>query len=98
MDTSNKARKTLMYTKDQTPLMPLSGTRKVVRTPTDSFETADNVEVHIPEEIITDEFRKSLLESTKRENLIITYRSGKATHSRKIILGSLLRICMDTRD
>ncbi len=38
--------------KDQTPLLPLSGTRKVVRTPTNPFETADTSEVFVPKEII----------------------------------------------
>jgi hypothetical protein len=43
--------KTLGQTKDQTPLLPLSGTRKVVRTSTNPFETADNVEVFVQKEI-----------------------------------------------
>jgi hypothetical protein len=47
-----KAGKELGQTKDQTPLLPLSGTRKVVRTPTNPFETTDTVEVFVPKEII----------------------------------------------
>ena len=47
-----KAGKTLGQTKDQTPLLPLSGTRKVVRTPTNPFEVDDTVEVFVPKEII----------------------------------------------
>ena len=35
-----KAGKTVEGTKDRTPLLPLSGTRKVVRTPTNPFEVA----------------------------------------------------------
>jgi hypothetical protein len=41
-----KVGKTLGQTKDQTPLLPLSGTRKVLRTPTNPFEEADTVEVY----------------------------------------------------
>jgi hypothetical protein len=33
-------------------MLPLSGTRKVVRTPTNPFEEADTVEVFVPKEII----------------------------------------------
>jgi hypothetical protein len=47
-----KAGQTLGQTKDQTPLLPLSGTRKVVRTPTNPFEVAGTVEVFVPKEII----------------------------------------------
>jgi hypothetical protein len=47
-----KVGKTLGQTKDQTPLLPLSGTRKVVRTPTNPFETAGTVEVFVVKEII----------------------------------------------
>ena len=47
-----KAGQTLGQTKDQTPLLPLSGTRKVVRTPTNPFEAAGTVEVFVPKEII----------------------------------------------
>ncbi len=36
----------------QTPLLSLSGTRKVVRTPTNPFEAADTAEVFVPKEII----------------------------------------------
>ena len=39
--------------KDQTPLLSLSGTRKVVSTPTNPFETAGTDEVFVPKEIIT---------------------------------------------
>ena len=42
----------MAQTKDQTPVLPLPGTRKVVRTPTNPFETADTVEVFVPKEII----------------------------------------------
>ncbi len=52
MSKSKKAGKTLAYTKDQTPLLPLSGTRKVVRTPTNPFEAAATAEVHVPKDII----------------------------------------------
>ena len=51
MSKSKKAGKTLAYTKDQTPLLPLSGTRKVVRTPTNPFETVDNAEVHLQKKL-----------------------------------------------
>ena len=47
MDRKNKAGKSLTQTKDQTPLLSLSGTRKVVRTPTNPFETDDTVEVFV---------------------------------------------------
>ncbi len=53
MGRKNKARKALAQTKDQTPLLPLSGTRKVVRTPTNPFEVTDTVELFVPKEIIT---------------------------------------------
>ena len=52
MDRKNKGGKELAQTKDQTPLLPLSGTRKVVRTPTNTFEVAGTVEVFVPKEII----------------------------------------------
>ena len=47
-----KAGQTLGQTNVQTPLLPLSGTRKVVRTPTNPFEAAGTVEVFVPKEII----------------------------------------------
>jgi hypothetical protein len=47
-----KAGKTVEGTKDRTPLLSLSGTRKVVRTPTNPFEAADTAEVFVPKEII----------------------------------------------
>jgi hypothetical protein len=47
-----KAGKTLGQTKDQTSLLTLSGTRKVVRTPTNPFEVTGTVEVFVPKEII----------------------------------------------
>ena len=52
MGRKNKVGKELAQTKDQTPLSPLSGTRKVVRTPTNPFEVSDTVEVFVPKEII----------------------------------------------
>ena len=52
MGRKNKGGKELAQTKDQTPLLPLSGTRKVVRTPTNPFEVACTVEVFVPKEII----------------------------------------------
>ena len=52
MGRKNKGGKELAQTKDQTPLLPLSGTRKVVRTPTNPFEAAGTVEVFVPKEII----------------------------------------------
>jgi hypothetical protein len=36
-----------VYSKDQTPLLSLSGTRKVVRTPTNLAETAVTAEVQL---------------------------------------------------
>jgi hypothetical protein len=42
-----KGWKVSVYHKDQTPLLPLSGTRKVVRTPTNLTETAATVEVQL---------------------------------------------------
>ena len=47
-----KAGKTVTQTKAQTPFLPLSGTRKVVRTPTNPFETVGTVEVFVPKEKI----------------------------------------------
>jgi hypothetical protein len=47
-----KAGKTVAQTKDQTPLLPLSGTHKVVRTPTNPFEATGTAEVFVPKEII----------------------------------------------
>jgi hypothetical protein len=41
-----KAEKTVKETKDRTPLMPLSGTRKVVRTPTNPFKTESSAETY----------------------------------------------------
>ena len=52
MGRKNKGGKELAQTKDQTPLLPLSGSRKVVRTPTNPFEAAGTVEVFVPKEII----------------------------------------------
>ena len=52
MGRKNKAGKALAQTKDQTPLFPLSGTRKFLRTPTNPFETSGTVEVFVPKEII----------------------------------------------
>ena len=52
MGRKNKAGKSLGQTKDKTPLSPLSGTRKVLRTPTNPFEAAGTVEVFVPKEII----------------------------------------------
>ena len=52
MGKSNKAGKTLTHTKDQTPFLHLSGTRKVVRTPTNPVEEDVNAEVCVPKEII----------------------------------------------
>ena len=42
----------MAQTKDQTPLLPLSGTRKVVRTPTNPFEVTGTVEVFVAKKII----------------------------------------------
>jgi hypothetical protein len=47
-----KGGKVSVQPKDQTPLFPLSGTRKVVRTPTNPFETVGTTEVFVPKEII----------------------------------------------
>ena len=47
-----KGGKVSVQPKDQTPLLPLSGTRKVVRTPTNPFETAAHSEVHVPKDMI----------------------------------------------
>ena len=52
MGRKHKAGKALGQTTDKTPLLPLSGTRKVVRTPTNPFEAAGTVEVFVPKEII----------------------------------------------
>ena len=64
-----------MQTKDQTPLLPLSGTRKVVRTTTNPVETAVNAEMlscTFQKKSLFEEFRKSLQESVRGKNLIIT--------------------------
>jgi hypothetical protein len=47
-----KTGKILVQTEDQTPLLSLSGTWKVVRTPTNPFETVTDAEVHVPKDII----------------------------------------------
>ena len=52
-----------------TPLLSLSGTRKVVRTPTNQFETTVNAEVHVPKEIIP---RRNFYTVRRGENLIMT--------------------------
>ena len=52
MGRKNKGGKELAQIKDQTPLLPLSGSRKVVRTPTNPFEAAGTIEVFVPKEII----------------------------------------------
>jgi hypothetical protein len=49
VDRKNKAGKALAQPKDQTPLLPLSATRKVVRTPTNPFEAAGTVEQRMNE-------------------------------------------------
>ena len=75
MGKSKKVGKTLGQTKDQTPLLPLTGTRKVVRTPTNPFEAAVTVEVFVPKEIIArriQESKTSLQGRTKAEKLNIT--------------------------
>jgi hypothetical protein len=48
----NKGGKTLGQTKDLTTLLLLSGTRKVVRIPTNPFEVGNIVEVFVSKEII----------------------------------------------
>ena len=48
-----KGGKVLVHPKDQTPFLSLSGTRKVVRTPTNLFEVVDNGEDFVPKDIIT---------------------------------------------
>jgi hypothetical protein len=48
-----KGGKVLVHTRDQTPFLPLSGTRKVVRTPTTPLETVVNGEDFFPKDIIT---------------------------------------------
>ncbi len=73
-----KTGKTLGQTKDQTPLLSLSGTRKVVRTPTNPFETTDTVEVFVPKEIIVQRIQdiftgpnkdlRSVVEDRKRKD------------------------------
>ena len=65
MGRKNKTGKVLTQTKDQTPLLPLSGTRKVVRTPTNPFEVADTVEVFVPKEIIDRRIQDIFTESNK---------------------------------
>ena len=52
MGRKNKGGKELAQPKDQTPLLPLSGSRKVVRTPTNPFEAAGTIEVFVPKEVI----------------------------------------------
>ena len=49
-----KGWKVSVYHKDQTPLLPLSETRKVVRKPTNPFEMVVNGEVHVLKDIITE--------------------------------------------
>ncbi len=46
MGKSKKAGKTLAHTKEQTPQLPLSETRKVVRTPTNPFKTESSAETY----------------------------------------------------
>ena len=48
-----KGGKVLVYSRDQTPFRSLSGTQKVVRTPTTPLEEAVNGEDFVPKEIIT---------------------------------------------
>jgi hypothetical protein len=74
MGKSNKTGKTLAHTKDKTPLLPLSGTRKVVRTTTNPVETAVNAEMlscTFQKKSLFEEFRKSQ-KSVRGKNLIIT--------------------------
>ena len=52
MSGQKKAGKTLGQTKDQTPFLPLLGTRKVVSTPTIPFDVAGTAQVFVPKEII----------------------------------------------
>jgi len=51
------------HTKDQTPFLPLSGTRKVLRTPTNPFEEAATAEVYVPKQVIVRRIQKKSLES-----------------------------------
>ncbi len=72
MGRKKKAFPPRMGRKKKAPLLPLSGTRKVVRTPTNPFESVVTVEVFVPKEIIAREFKTSLQGQTKTEKLIIT--------------------------
>ena len=80
MGRKNKAGKALAQTKDQTPLLSLSGTQKVVRTPTNPFEATGTAEVFVPKEIIAQRIQDIFEGPNKDRKLIITKWSGKATH------------------
>jgi hypothetical protein len=82
--------------KHQTPLMSLSGTRKVVRTPTNPFEAAGTAEVFVPKEIIARRIQDIFAgpnKGRKADHYLVVWEGYPfqkdytwATHSRKIIL------------
>ena len=97
MGRKNKEGKELRQTKDQTPLLPLSGTRKVVRTPTNPFEVADTVEVFVPKEIIAWRIQHIFAgpnKGRKADHYLVVWEDYPLE---KDYTWSLLRICMDTR-
>ena len=75
MGRKNKGGKELAQTKDQTPLLPLSGSRKVVRTPTNPFEAAGTIEVFVPKEIIARRIQeRRKLQPTETSTMIVMTR------------------------
>jgi hypothetical protein len=64
--------KTFVQTKGQTPLLSVSGTRKVVKTPSNVFEEAVNNEVNVPKEIIVRRIQEISVEINKTGQNLIT--------------------------
>ena len=66
--------------------MPLSGTRKVARTPTNPFEADVNAEVHAPKEIIArriQEISESIENLYGHEEPVETYEQWMKTENEK---------------
>ena len=77
-----KRGKVWVHPKDQTPLLTLSGTRKVSRTPTTLVEGAATVEVHVPKDI-TDR-RIQDISREQRQHLSLNFFPGGYRRKRRL--------------
>ena len=71
---------------------------KVVRTPTNSFETADNDEMYVPKEIIVrrlQEISAAMNKGRKSDHYFVVWEGYPR---KKDYTWNLLRICMETRN